>query len=154
MKFRRLYLLSIALLLVIGVASISFAGVVVIVNPQNPTSSLSSHDLANIYRLKKTTWGTGWWVPGIKIKPVNLRREDPIRKTFSEIILKKDTAAMEKFYLKRALSGKGQPPKVLNSSIAVRDFVKYYKNTIGYIDEKDVDDSVKVIFVDGKKQID
>ncbi len=149
MKLRRLYLLSIALLLVMGVAGISFAGVVVIVNPQNPASSLSSHDLANIYRLKKTTWGTGK-----KIEPVNLNREDPLRKTFSEVILKKGSAAMEKFYLKRALSGKGQPPKVLSSSSAVRDFVKYNKNAVGYIDGKDADDSVKVISVDGKTQID
>jgi len=149
MKLRQIISLSIALLLIIGVASLSFAGVVVIVNPQNSVSSLSSKDMRNIYRLKKTTWAAG-----DKIKVVNLGKKDTIREKFSELILKKSPAVMEKFYLKRALAGKGQPPKVLNSSSDVKEFVRINKNAIGYIDVKDADNSVRVLSIDGKKEID
>ncbi len=149
MNCRQIISLGITLLLFLGAAGPSIAGVVVIVNPQNSVSSLSSKDLRNIYRLKKTTWASGE-----KIEAVNLDKKDPVREKFSEAILKKDPAAMEKFYLKRALAGKGQPPKVLSSSTAVKDFVGSNKNAIGYIDAKDADDSVKILSIDGKKQFD
>lgn len=155
MNLRRVIALSIALLLVIVAGSLSFAEdfpeknaeffseIAVIVNPQNTVSAISSKDLKNIYKLKKTTWPTG-----DKIEAVNLKKTNSIRKKFSDIILKKTLARMDKFYLKQALSGKGQPPRVLDSYGDVKDFVRYNKNAIGYIDIKDVDGSVKVLSIE------
>ncbi len=163
MNLRRVPVLSIALLLLILLEGLSFtknfagafAGIsvekksknfseiAIIVNPENPVSTISSKDLKNIYKLKKNTWPTGK-----KIEAVNLKKRDPIRKKFSYIILAKSASRMDKFYLKQALSGKGQPPRVLSSSGDVLDFVRYNKNAIGYIDIKEVDDSVKVLSIE------
>ncbi len=149
MKIRQTISLFFSLLLLTGISSLSSAEVVVIVNPQNTVSDLSAKELADMYKLDKTTWDSGG-----KIEVVNLKEADAIRKTFSEAILKKSSSDVERLYLKRALSGKGQPPKVLGSSSEVKDFVKSNNNSIGYIDIKDADGSVKVLSVDGKKQID
>jgi len=155
MNLRLAMALSIAFLLVIVAEGLSFAEtssgknaenfseIAVIVNPQNPVSAISSKDLKNIYKLKKTTWPTGK-----KIEAVNLKKKNSIRKKFSDIILKKNSSRMDKFYLKQALSGKGQPPRVLASSNDVKDFVRYNENAIGYIDIKDVDSSVKVLSIE------
>ncbi len=168
MNLRRVIALSIALLLITVVEVSSFSGkiaektsektgedsreifaenfseIAVIVNSKNHVSSISSKDLENIYKLKKTTWPTGE-----KIEAINLVKQHFIRKKFSDIILNKNSSQMDKFYLKQALSGKGQPPRVLSFSGDVKDFVRYHKNAIGYIDKKDLDDSVKILFIEG-----
>ncbi len=164
MNLRRVIALSIALLLITVVEGSSFAEkiaekigedagesfaekfseIAVIVNSENHVSSISSKDLENIYKLKKTTWPTGE-----KIEAINLVKQHFIRKKFSDIILNKNSSQMDKFYLKQALSGKGQPPRVLSFSGDVKDFVRYHKNAIGYIDKKDLDDSVKILSIEG-----
>ncbi|MCF6310076.1 MAG: substrate-binding domain-containing protein [Sulfurimonas sp.] len=148
MKTIQLKIFSAAFSLMAMMVTPSFAEVAVIVNPQNLVSEISVKDLKHIYRTKKTTWSTGE-----KIEVVNLKKEDSVRVKFSNVILKKTPAKMEKYYLKRALKGKGQAPKLLNSSSDIKEFVKNNKGAIGYIDVNDVDDEVKVLSIDGKKQI-
>ena len=141
--------MSLTLLFVMAAAGLAFTEIAVIVNPHNSASDISGKDLKNIYKLKKTTWPDG-----SRIEAINLKKTDPLRENFSKAVLKKSASAIERFYLKQALSGKGQPPKVLNSSSDVKKLVESDKNAIGYIDANDVDDSVKVLSIDGKKGID
>ncbi|MFQ5735930.1 MAG: phosphate ABC transporter substrate-binding protein [Thermodesulfobacteriota bacterium] len=148
MKIKTLLALSAALFCLLISADGAFAGVTVVVNIQNPVSSISRRNLSNIYKLKKKSWDTG----GI-IDAVNLPQGDPLREKFSGAVLHKGSAAMEKYYLKNALSGKGQPPRTASSSEEVKEIVKNNSNAVGYIDSSEVDSSVKVLPVDGARQI-
>ena len=118
----------------------AFAEQVIIVNSDNLISEISKKDLKNIYRMKKRNWAGG-----SVIQPVNLKIDNEVRKDFSEKILGKKPKEMERYYLKRALSGKGQPPKILETEEDVIKFVSWNKNAIGYVSS--ADSSVKIVIV-------
>ena len=116
----------------------ALAQFVVIVNKDNPISDISKKNLKNIYRLKKGTWTAGGSIHALNLKPDNA-----VRVTFSQEILKKDPRSMVRFYLKRALSGKGQAPKEFASEAELIKFVASDKGAIGYVSK--ADGSVKSI---------
>lgn len=121
-------------------AAPAFAGYEVIVNTGNPISEISTKELKRIYKMKKTAWDAGG-----SIQAVNLRENDAVRGEFSQNVLGKSPKEMEAFYLKRALSGKGQPPKSLVTEQDVISFVSSNTGAIGYVSKSG--GSVKTISV-------
>jgi len=119
--------LTLSLIMVVFAAP-AFAGFEVIVNRGNPISEISKKELKRIYKMKKTVWDAGG-----SIQPVNLREDDAVRGEFSQSVLGKSSREMEAFYLKRALSGKGQPPKYLVTEQDVISFVSSNTGAIGYV---------------------
>ncbi len=113
---------------------------VVIVNPASPLFEISKKDLKNIYKMKKLNIEGG-----IAIHPVNLTVENEVRREFSEKYIGKDAKKMESYYLKRALSGKGQPPKVFDTEEEIIKYVTSTIDAIGYVSS--ADSSVKTISV-------
>ena len=90
---------------------------VVIVNPTVGITEMDRKQLKRIYmgRLKS--------LQGVVIIPLELPRNAPERARFSELLLGQSVGEVERAYMKRALSGKGQPPKQMTSSREVLDFV-------------------------------
>ncbi len=127
-KFLTLSFIMVVSVLGTTFAAPAFAGYEVIVNPGNPISEISSKELKNIFKMKKTAWDAGG-----NIEPVNLRESDAVRGEFSQSVLGKSPKAMEAFYLKRALSGKGQPPKSLVTEQDIISFVTSNTGAIGYV---------------------
>ena len=119
-------------------------GVSLIVHQDNPTGMLTLLEVRRIYR-----GTTAIWPNGEKIQNLNLREEDPIRKAFSEKMLHRSVDEMERYYFKRVLSGKGQPPLVLHSSAEVLVYVRTHPNAIGYLDPAHLDKTVKVMKIEG-----
>ncbi len=102
--------------------------IMIIVNPAAKLKDLKRADLKKIFECKKKT------LTGIgKLALVNLPKKDPTRIAFSQFVLKKEAAEMERFYLKMALSGKGQPPKVVKTEKQLLEFVKKNKQAMAYI---------------------
>lgn len=102
--------------------------IMIIVNPAAKPKDLKLKDLKKIYECKmKILTGIG------KLVLVNLPKKDPTRIAFSRIVLKKTAEEMERFYLKIALSGKGQPPKVVKTEKELLEFVKKNKQAMAYI---------------------
>ena len=134
------YVTVLFLVFTVFIIAPAFAGSVVIVNSSNSVSEISAKDLKNIYRLKKTNWGGG-----SAIRPVNLKSGNNVRAEFSQKILGKSPKEMESYYLKRALSGKGQPPKTVETEQDVIKYVSSEKGAIGYVSQGD--SSVKTISV-------
>ena len=97
---------------------VAAAKYVVIVNRINPINQVSKQDLKKIYRLKEEIWPNG-----VAIRPVNLKPNSLARQKFSTEILRRDVARMKSYYLKRALSGKGHPPKIIATEAEVIQFV-------------------------------
>lgn len=140
-------LLSLSICLSVA-STTALAQIVVIVNPANPYSDISKKELSKIFKQKRKTWKN----KGV-IHVVQLPKEHPLREEFSKKVLKMSSEALEKYYFKKALSGKGQPPKILSSPSEVKSYVSGNENAIGYIDASDVDTSVKILKVDGKDHI-
>ncbi len=100
----------------------------VIVNHGNPVSEISKKDLSRIYKMRKKRWDEG-----NSIMPVNLKGNSSVRKEFSKKVMGRSVKEVEAFYLKRALSGKGQPPKTMKTEKDVIDFVSSNIGAIGYV---------------------
>lgn len=149
MKSKIMFTMLASVFCFLMLSGVCLAQLVVVVNSQNPTASLSKKELSNIFKQRQKSWKSG----GI-IDVLNLPKDDPLREGFSEKILDKSPSEMEKYYLKRALSGKGQPPRTVQSSVDVKNIVSRNVKAIGYMDLKDVDTSVKVLPVNGKTQLD
>ena len=149
MKSKIMFTLLASVFCFLMVSGVCLAQLVVVVNSQNPTASISKKELSNIFKQRQKSWKSG----GV-IDVLNLPKGDPLREGFSEKILDKSPSDMEKYYLKRALSGKGQPPRTVQSSVDVKNIVSKNIKAIGYMDLKDVDTSVKVLPVNGKTQLD
>lgn len=142
---KNLLAMTAGILFLLVTSNSSFAEVAVIVNKQNQATSISKKDLSNIFKQKQKTWADG----GI-IEVVTLPKDNPLMEKFSESVLDMSSSDLEKYYLKNALSGKGQPPRTAQSPSEVKSIVGDNKNAIGLIDSKDADPSVKVISLDGK----
>ncbi len=130
--------ISIALMVVGLVSALAYSAeepkkapvkeIMIIVNPAAKLKDIKRTDLKRIFECKKKT------LKGIgKLALVNLPKKDPTRIAFSQFVLKKKAEEMERFYLKMALSGKGQPPKVVKTEKQLLEFVKKNKQAMAYI---------------------
>lgn len=110
------------------------ADTVVVISSSNSISTLSKGDIKKIYLGKNK-----------KINAVDQLKGSNIRDDFLSKIVGKSEGQYKAYWSKKIFSGKGIPPKSMGG-IAVKRTVASSNNTIGYIDSKDVDASVKVIY--------
>ncbi|MBI4357004.1 MAG: substrate-binding domain-containing protein [Gammaproteobacteria bacterium] len=119
--------------------------IAIIVNKNNPQNEISLKELDNIYRAKATTWNNG-----SQIVPINqeLTATKGIREAFSRIIHNASLDDIQAFWLGQRYKGI-KPPLTQQSSLAVKRMVANVEEAVGYIYANEVDDSVKVLKVDG-----
>ncbi|MDP2570613.1 phosphate ABC transporter substrate-binding protein [Vibrio penaeicida] len=110
------------------------AAVVVIGNP--------SMDALNAATVKKLYLGKA---KSLNIDVVDLADGEALKDEFHQKVTGKTEAQLQAYWAKRVFTGKGQPPKALPSADLVKNTVQTGNNIIGYIDESQVDDSVKVL---------
>ena len=77
---------------------------------------------------------------------IELPAGNKLKAEFHQKVTNKDDAKLKSYWSRLVFTGKGRAPNVLTSSALVLAEVSSYPNSIGYIDESEVDSSVKVIF--------
>ncbi|MBU2708451.1 phosphate ABC transporter substrate-binding protein [Zooshikella marina] len=82
---------------------------------------------------------------GTKAVPIDQMDTSPIKKAFIEKILKKDSGQLKSFWSYKIFTGEGMPPKVESNDEAVKELVSKNPSIIGYISNKNIDDSIKVL---------
>lgn len=86
-----------------------------------------------------------YWPHGIRIKPVNLNSNHPLRLHFSEAIL--GSSPKEQIDYWNGLYFNGiLPPHVVNSEEAMLRYVMQTNDAIGYVNACKVDERVKAVF--------
>ena len=100
----------------------------VIVHPSNPLRAVERGFLADAF-LKKVTR----WEEGEGIKAVDLRADNPVRRRFTEDVLKRSLGAVRSYWQQRIFSGRDVPPPELESDDAVVAFVAKYPGAVGYV---------------------
>ena len=118
------------------------AGVAIITHPGVKEIGLSKSKLAKIYLGKFKKFSNGQ-----RIKPVDLPKNSKEHKKFYRTVIKKSESQMNRYWSKIKYTGKGKPPKVLNSSREVLQWVASNEGAIGYIDGKYLNKSVKVVLI-------
>ncbi|QYJ87600.1 phosphate ABC transporter substrate-binding protein [Shewanella mesophila] len=74
-----------------------------------------------------------------------LEEGNPARSEFHSKVTGKSDSQLKAFWSKQVFTGKGNPPATLSSASAMKSTIAANPNAIGYIDEADLDDTVKVI---------
>lgn len=113
-----------------------------IVNAANPVSGLDRGFVAEAF-LKKTTR----WPNDELIRPVDLAADSPVRRRFSDEILKKSVAAVKSYWQQLVFSGRGLPPPELDNEDQIVRFVLKNPGGIGYVSASTGIEGTKVISV-------
>lgn len=113
------------------------AGVVAIVNKAN-----TSADKAMIGKLY--TGEAKSWSDGEQAKLYDLSGESE-RESFCKAYTGKSAGAIKATWAQAVFSGRGVPPKMLDSDAEVKSEVAKDKNAVGYVNESSVDGSVRAV---------
>ena len=116
---------------------------VVIVNPNNPTNHVDRKFLADAF-LKKTTR----WDDGELIRPVDQVPDSPVRRKFSEDVVKRSVAAVRSYWQQVIFTGRGVPPPEVGGDDEVVRYVLKYSGAVGYVSGSANADGAKVIAVE------
>jgi ABC-type phosphate transport system substrate-binding protein len=114
----------------------------VVVNPNNPSSAVDREFLEDAFLKKIATWPSGE-----AIRPVDLAPESPVRRRFSEEILRRSVDAVKGYWQQRIFSGRDVPPPELDTSEDVVKYVLRYEGAVGYVSGSAKLEGVKVVSV-------
>ncbi|MTV37082.1 phosphate ABC transporter substrate-binding protein [Duganella radicis] len=133
-------LLLACLLLWCGAATA--AEYVVIVSAKNPLTALRAEQVAAIFLAQ-----TGRFPGGEEAIALDLPVGSALRDDFYNKVAARSPALMKAYWTKMVFTGRGQPPRELANSAAVRKMVADNPAMIAYIDRSALDASVKAIQV-------
>jgi len=117
----------------------------IIVNRENPIENLSMAELRTVFLGERSHWPNGRRITLVMMEP-----GQPERDTLLRDVCHMSESDLRRRYLQGLLTGEVLvSPKTLASPAGVRKFVFNVPGAIGYLRPEDVDDSVKVIRIDG-----
>lgn len=128
--------LLILLLVAFGGALQANAQVAVVVNPAVSVAELDAGTLLDIYSLEKAKWDDG-----SRIVPLSLDAEAD---AFYDL-LGRSHSNLKKVWLRKKLSGEGQPPESVASAAALLQQVAATPGAVGFVPASAVDGTVKVV---------
>src|ERR1700687_138803 len=117
----------------------------IVVNRSNPTNNLSFSELRKIFLGERSHWPNGH-----RIAIAMLDYGQPERQTVLRLIYRLDENGYQNHLLRGMFLGDVfVAPKTLASPLILRKFVFNAPGAIGYLRASDVDDTVKVVRIDG-----
>jgi len=115
----------------------AFAGVVAIVNKANVSADKVT--IGKLYTGEAKSWSDG---SSAKLYDLSGEAE---REAFCQSYTGKSAGAIKSTWVQAVFSGRGVPPKVLDSDADVKSEVAKDKNAVGYVNESNVDGSVRAV---------
>ena len=117
------------------------AQVAVVAHQSVPADTLSSERLLDLYTGDSRTWDGG--MPVILF---DLKVRDEIKRSFYKF-LGKSPSRMKSIWLKRLLSGEGDPPEAFETQEALLEKIAATPGALGYVHLDKVGQSVKIIAI-------
>jgi hypothetical protein len=113
---------------------------VIVVSAKSPLASLRHEQVAAIFMGQ-----TDRFPDGAEAVALDLPPGSALRDAFYRRVADRSPALMKAYWSKMVFTGRGQPPRELHNSAAVRRLVADNPAMIGYIDRGALDASVKVL---------
>lgn len=129
--------LTIAALLAISTSA--FSDISIITHPSND-ASINAKQISKLFLAKSKKFPGGG-----EAVPIEQSDGSPTRAQFHKSITKKDEAQLKSYWSRIVFTGKGQPPKEVDSDSEVMALISKNPSMIGYVDSSAVDGSVKVV---------
>jgi hypothetical protein len=101
---------------------------VVIVNPVNEVATVERGFLEDAF-LKKTTR----WPNDEVIRPADLASSSPVRRKFTEDVLKRSVEAVKGYWQQRIFSGRDVPPPEFDKDDDAIKYVLKYEGAVAYV---------------------
>ncbi|MGW8391933.1 phosphate ABC transporter substrate-binding protein [Pseudoduganella sp. HUAS MS19] len=118
------------------------ADLVVVVSARSPITALRAEQVADIFLSEATRFPDGGEVVALDL-PIG----SPLRDDFYLKVANRSPALMKAYWTKKIFTGRGQPPRELPTSQAVRRLVADNPTLIGYIERGALDASVRPVLV-------
>ena len=134
-------LLCCMLLALLGGAAAA-ADLVVVVSARSPVTALRAEQVADIFLSEAMRFPDGGEVVALDL-PIG----SPLRDDFYLKVTNRTPALMKAYWTKKIFTGRGQPPRELPNSQAVRKLVADNPTLIGYIERSALDASVRPVLV-------
>ncbi|MCV2359022.1 phosphate ABC transporter substrate-binding protein [Paucibacter sp. TC2R-5] len=113
---------------------------VLVANAKSSINKLDADAVGNLYLGKSTD------LPGVgSVAVLDLPEGSTTRDSFYQDVTKKDASALKAYWARMIFTGKGQPPRAMDSAAAVKKAVAANPSAVGYIEKSAVDASVKVL---------
>lgn len=135
------FICALAAILTLGLASLTWAEVAVIVHPSAGVDSLKEDDVSRLFLGKSKSFPGG-----AQAVPVNQNEGSAARDKFNEAVCKKNASQYKAYWSQLVFTGKGTPPKDAGDDAAVKALIAANPTMIGYVDASVVDASVKVVY--------
>ncbi|HYM77348.1 MAG TPA: hypothetical protein VE377_15340 [Candidatus Dormibacteraeota bacterium] len=117
----------------------------IIVNRANPVEDLTMAELRAVFLGERSHWGNGRRITLVMMEPGQPERDTVVRE-----VCRMSESDFRRRFLQGLLTGEVLvSPKTLATPLGVRKFVFNVPGAVGYLRPEDVDDSVKVIRIDG-----
>ena len=116
--------------------------IVVIVSAGNQAGAMRQDQVADIFLGQ-----TGHFPDGREVVALDQGIGSDIRDQFYLKVASKTPALLKAYWTKMIFTGRGQPPRELSGSNAVRKLVAANPNLIGYIDRSALDRSVRAVLL-------
>ncbi len=117
----------------------------IVVNRDNPVENMSMAELRSVFLGERSHWPNGRRITLVMMEPGQPERDEVVRD-----VCRMSESDLRRRYLQGLLTGEVLvSPKTLASPVGVRKFVFNVPGAIGYLRPEDLDDSVKVIRIDG-----
>ncbi|MCG8671838.1 MAG: hypothetical protein MI867_20710 [Pseudomonadales bacterium] len=130
------FILTLALLVPIGAE----AAIVVVVNNANPTEKMSERELIDMYMGRNLYFANGQLALRLDHSP-----KSSVRRDFYRQLVGKTVAQVNAYWARLLFTGTAAPPHVIPDKSEVIEAVKKNVNAIGYIDEADLVEDLKVV---------
>jgi ABC-type phosphate transport system substrate-binding protein len=132
-----------AALLSAGLCQGAAAGdLVVIVSSKSPVNSLRQEQVADIFLGQIANFPGGAEAVALDQSIGSAERDE-----FYSKVASKTRPLVKAYWTKMIFTGRGQPPKEVGGSSAIRKMVADNPNLIGYIDKSALDPSVKAVLL-------
>ena len=115
---------------------------VVIVSSRSPVTSLRPEQVADIFLGQIANFPGG-----LEAVALDQSIGSPERDEFYSKVASKSRPLVKAYWTKMIFTGRGQPPKEIGGSAAVRKMVADNPSLIGYIDKSALDPSVKTVLL-------
>jgi ABC-type phosphate transport system substrate-binding protein len=122
-----------------SISFFSMAEVVVVVHPSND-AALDKKMVQRIFLGKEKKFSSGK-----EVLPVNQVPSSATRGSFDSDTLGRSSTQIAAYWSKLVFTGKGIPPKEVDSDAAVIAIIAGNQDAIGYVDSASVSDAVKVV---------
>ena len=116
-------------------------------NSESVPSEMNMNELQSVLKGEKMRWDDG-----VKVKIALMKTNTPIGSVTSEKIYNMTGNELNKYFLALVFAGKVKAPAFFNTASELEAYVSQTPGAIGVV-EASYDEQIKIVVVDGKKQI-